>query len=245
MKIQTILIDDEKKAVALLKNKLSEFAPYLEVVGEAYLPSDGAELIEELKPELVFLDVNMPQQNGFDLLKTLKFKDFEVIFVTAYDEFAIKAIENMAAGYLMKPLDSDKLKKVLELTREKIEKKKVNISNAKIIEFFNQGIARNKLVVPTSNGMDLINIQEILYCEGAGGYTKIHIDNLEPKLSSKSIGYYADLLGGHNFCQIHKSYIVNLEYVTQYLSEGTVVLNHEISLPVSKTKKSVFLDNFK
>ncbi len=245
MNIRTILIDDEKKAVALLHNKIKEYVPFIDVVGEAFLPSDGAALIEELKPDLVFLDVNMPQQNGFDMLQTLNYRDFEVIFVTAYDEYAISAIENMASGYLLKPLDSDKLKKVAEQTKVKIEQKKQNQTNAKIIEFFNQGITQNKLVVPTALGMDMINVQEILYCEGAGGYTKIHIRKQETKLSSKSIGYYADLLMAHNFCQIHKSYIINLEYVTQYLSEGTVVLNYDISLPVSKTKKNKFLDNFR
>ncbi|WP_339755473.1 LytTR family DNA-binding domain-containing protein [uncultured Winogradskyella sp.] len=243
MKINAILIDDERKALAILKNKLERLCPNVTIIAETQSPKEGIELIKKLKPQLVFLDVAMPELSGFDLLAEIENPDFEIIFATAFDNYAIEAIKHCAIGYLVKPVDNDDLIKTVKKAILNIEEKSALEKNKLLIENLGATTFQNKkIVVPSSEGLEFIKMSEILFFEGDNGYTRIHIVNRKAILSSHSIGYFNKLIENQSFYQIHKSYLINLTYIEKYLNEGYVILQDNHKLPVSRNRRQDFLN---
>ena len=246
MKVTAILVDDEPKALAILKNKIDRFCSNVIVVGETQNPKEALILIENKKPQLVFLDIAMPQMSGFDLLMQFSSPSFEVIFVTAFDQYALDAINHCAIGYLLKPVDNQSLIATVIKAIQNIEDKTALKKNKLLIE--NLGVntfQKKKVVIPTQEGLEFVEINTIVFCEGTDGYTKIHLKNSKSILSSYSIGHFVKLLKNQDFYLIHKSYFINLNYIEKYLNEGYVVLFGNNKLPVSRNKRSDFLNNFK
>lgn len=243
MKITCVLIDDEPKAIAILKNKLERLCPGIDIIGESQNPEEGLILIKKLKPQLVFLDIAMPGMTGFDLLSKIENPEFEVIFATAFDEFAIKAIKHSAIGYLMKPISNDELKEVVGRVAQSIDKKtalqknKILLENLEFVSFQNK-----KIVVPITDGFECVKIENIIMCEGEQGYTRLHFSDRESILSSYSIGHFKDMLTDSSFFQAHKSYHINLDHVEKYLNTGTIVLTKDLKTPLSRSKKQKFLE---
>lgn len=246
MKVKTILIDDERKALAILKNKIERLCPNVNIIGETQDPKEGIELIKKLNPQLVFLDIAMPELDGFQVLEQFENPDFEIIFATAFDNYAIEAIKHCAIGYLVKPVDNQKLvetvnKAIININEKTaLEKNKLLIENLGIHTFQNK-----KLVIPSQEGLEFVKISEIIFFEGTNGYTKIHFKSRKPILSSHSIGYFNKLIENNSFYQIHKSYTINLIYIEKYLNDGYIVMENNHTLSVSRNRRQGFLNSLK
>lgn len=246
MTINAILIDDERKALAILKNKLERLCPNITIIGETQCPKEGLELIKTLEPQLVFLDIAMPEMSGFDLLSQIEKPNFEIIFATAFDNYAIEAITNCAIGYLVKPIDNQDLivavNKAIQNIEDKtaLEKNKLLIENLGVQKFQNK-----KIVIPSQDGLEFVKINEIIHCEGTNGYTTIHFKTRKSILSSNSIGYFNKLLESQHFYLVHKSHLINLDHIEKYLNEGYVILTNNLKIPVSRNRRSDFLNCFK
>lgn len=246
MKINAILIDDERKALAILKNKLERLCSKVSIIAQTQSPKEGLELIKELKPQLVFLDVAMPGISGFDLLAKIDNPAFEIIFVTAFDNYAIEAIKHCAIGYLVKPVDNDDLVEAVNKSLLNIEEKSAFEKNKLLIENLSAHTFHDKkIVIPTKEGLEFIKISDIIHLEGENGYTKIHFANRKPILSSNNIGHFNKILNSKFFYLIHKSHLINLNYIEKYLNEGYVVLTSNFKLPVSRNKRQDFLKSLR
>ncbi|MFB0937542.1 MAG: LytTR family DNA-binding domain-containing protein [Urechidicola sp.] len=246
MIINAILIDDERKALAILKNKIERLCPNVNIIAETQNPVEGIEFIKKLKPQLVFLDVAMPELSGFDLLSEIKNPNFEIIFATAFDNYAIEAIKHCAIGYLVKPVDNNDLVETVNKAIKNIEGKSALEKNKQLIENLGvQSFQNKKIVIPSQEGLEFVEIADIIHCEGVEGYTKIHFIHQKSILSSHSIGHFKKLLGNQSFYLIHKSHLINLSYIEKYLNEGYVVLSGNHKLPVSRNRRSGFLNSLK
>ena len=244
--IKTILIDDERKALAILKNKIERLCPNLDVIAETQSPKEAIELIKNLQPQLIFLDISMPEINGFDLLKQFDKPNFEIIFATAFDDYAIEAIKHCAIGYLVKPIDNSDLVAAVNNAAHNIEEKSALQKNKLLIENLGvQTFQMKKMVIPSIEGLEFVRIANIIHCEGVDGYTKIHFSNQKSILSSQSIGHFNKLLQNQDFYLVHKSHLINLEHIEMYLNEGYVVLSENHKVPVSRNKRQDFLSILK
>lgn len=244
--LTAILIDDERKALAILKNKIERLCPNISVIGETQNPKEGINLIEDLKPQLVFLDVAMPEMSGFDLLSEIKNPSFEIIFVTAFDNYAIEAINHCAIGYLVKPVDNKDLITTVNKAIQNIEDKSALEKNKLLIENLGvQTFQYKKIVIPSQEGLEFVKISDIICCEGTNGYTTIHFLNRKSILSSNSIGHFNKILENQNFYLVHKSHLVNLDHIEKYLNEGYIILKNNLKIPVSRNRRSDFLNSLK
>lgn len=242
MKIKAILIDDERKSIETLKHSIIKLCPNIEIVGETQVPEEGIQLIENLNPQLVFLDLAMPEMSGFDLLSNISKPNFEVIFATAFDEYAIEAIKHCAIGYLVKPIDDIELIEAVQRAAESIENKTVLEKNLVLIENIGQSFQDKKITIPTQSGLDFIKTKDIIYCEGTEGYTRLYFTQKRPPmLSSKSIGYYHKILKNKHFYLTHKSYLINMSHIEKYENEGYILLTDNYKAPVSRNKRIGFL----
>lgn len=246
MSIKAILIDDERKALAILKNKLERFCPNVIVIAETQSPKEAITIIQELKPDLIFLDVAMPEMSGFDVLSQIENPSFEIIFATAFDNYAIEAIKHCAIGYLVKPVDNNDLVETVNKAIQNIEDKNALEKNKQLIENLGiQTFQNKKIVIPSNEGLEFVQIADIIHFQGDNGYTNIHFTNRKPILSSHSIGYFCKLLENQSFYLIHKSHLINLSHIEKYLNEGFVILTGNHKLPISRNRRQDFLINFK
>lgn len=246
MKVTALLIDDEHKALAILKNKIERMCPNVEIIGETQSPEEGLQLIKTLKPQLLFLDVAMPEMSGFDVLKSIENPLFEIIFVTAFDHHAVEAINHCAIGYLVKPVDNQDLIVAVNKALQNIEDKTALEKNKLLIENLGvQKFQKKKIVIPTQEGLEFVKIKDIIHCEGEDGYTKIHFENKKSMLSSNSIGHFNKILENQEFYLVHKSHLINLNHIEKYLNEGYVILTKSSKVPVSRSRRSEFLSKLK
>ncbi len=246
MNITALLIDDEPKASAILKNKLERFCTNVIVIGETQNPAEGLSLIEKLQPQLVFLDVAMPEMSGFDLLAKIPNPAFEIIFVTAFDSYAVDALNHCAIGYLVKPVDNQALMATVLKAIKNIEAKTALEKNKLLIENLGvQSFLDRKMVIPSQEGLEFVKTDSIIHCEGTEGYTKIHFETRKPILSSNSIGHFNKLLKNNDFFLVHKSHLINLNHIKKYLNEGSLIMSNAHSVPVSRNRRSDFLKIFK
>jgi two-component system LytT family response regulator len=241
--VRSIIVDDELKSRESLKILLEDFCENVEVLALCQNVAESMIAIEAHKPDVVFLDIQMQRETGFDLLTKLKAVNFEVVFTTAYSEYAIKAFKFSAIDYLLKPIDIEELKKALY----KVEKRlNGNISERleQLIQNLKPGASQDyKLALPTSDGLIFIKINDIIYCEASSNYTQIFSLDGKKHLVSRTLKEYEDLLLEHNFFRIHNSHLVNLGYIKKYVrgEGGYVIMTNDVSLDVSKRKKEAFL----
>ncbi len=242
IKLKTIIVEDEKTSREILNNYLQKYCPQVEVVGEAENIDEAYGLIKKHELDLVFLDVEMPFGTAFDLLDRLENIDFETIFVTAYDQYAMDALNQHAAYYLLKPLSIDELIKAVDFVSKIIEKEqKLSSGDFQVKRQFNN----QKIKVPIQNGFEIINTEDILYCRADDNYTQIHCGT-QHRLVSKTLGFFEKDLIEKGFMRIHKSYLVNMHKIVSYHKGkgGYIVLENGTSLPVSSSKKAAFLSYF-
>jgi len=246
MKVTALLVDDEPKSLAILKNKLERLCPSVSIIGETINPNEALQLIGTVNPQLVFLDIAMPEMSGFDLLAAVEEPSFEIIFVTAFDNYAIDAINHCAIGYLVKPVANDDLVSAVDKAIANIEEKTALQKNLQLIENFGvPTFQKKKIVIPSQEGLEFVKIKEIIHCEGEDGYTNIYFRTRTPILSSHSIGHFNSLLENHHFYLVHKSHLINMYHIDKYLNEGYVILTNNIKVPVSRGRRSDFLTKLK
>jgi two-component system LytT family response regulator len=244
-KITAIIIDDEISNLKGLQKKVNTLFTEIEITHTFQQPEDAIKLLNKQQPDIVFLDIEMPRINGFELLASLKNINFQIIFVTAYNNYAIDAFKQSAIDYILKPIDDDDLIVAVNKAKELINLKNQNEANSKLVHFLTENIIQNnKIIIPTTKGISFIGQEEVLCFEGYQGYTKIHLNNGKVLTSSYNLGKFEKQLKP-NFFKCHKSYIVNLSHVRHFENEGYIVLANEFRVPISKLNRKAFLSIFK
>lgn len=239
MSLNAILVEDEANSREILRNYIGKYCPEVNLVGEASSIQEGLQLIHNNKLDLIFLDVEMPFGNAFDLLDQVPDRTFETVFVTAYDHYAKDAVNEHAAYYLMKPINIDELIKAVDYVSE-VKQKEVNLQEG-VLNAKTKGI-KGKLTLPQQDGFQVLNVKDILYCKADDNYTEIFLEN-KKILVSKTLKYFEDALAEFPFARIHKSYLVNVNEVVKYRKGkgGSVVVSNGKELLVSASKKKAFL----
>ncbi|MEL6812471.1 MAG: LytTR family DNA-binding domain-containing protein [Bacteroidota bacterium] len=239
-----ILIDDEFSALNGLLQKMGKLFPEIVVLNTFQKPEEAIAFLEKEQPKLVFLDIEMPRMTGFELLGKLTTIDFQVIFVTAYSEYAIDALKQNAVDYIMKPVDDQELSVAVQKAMDIISEERKKQTNENLVRLLSETIgASNKLIVPTSKGMSFVPMDEVLHLEGYEGYTRIHLWDTSEIVSSYNLGRFEKNLG-KSFFKCHKSHIINLQKVRSFENEGYVVLENDHRVPISKANRKLFLDLF-
>jgi two-component system LytT family response regulator len=244
--INCIIIDDEEKNIKLLQNMLQMHCRQVNVVATSADAKNGLLLIDELLPQLVFLDVEMPHMTGFDVLKKLEPVSFEVIFVTAYSHYAVEAFEHHATGYITKPVNAEKLMAAVNTAIKRIEERSINRNLFSLLEHNSKQATPDKIPLSTTNGLVFVKIADIMYCESSGNYTHFYLCNDKKIVVSRQLGEYEKLLPENNFTRIHDKYIINLNYIKEYIkgSGGEVVLENGKEIPVATRRKEDFMARF-
>ena len=238
--IKAVIIDDELHAVENLQAMLTEFIEDIEVVGSANAIVEGIKVVQNAKPDLVFLDIEMPYGNGFDVLEAIPEKNFQVIFVTAYDHYAIKAIKYSALDYLLKPVDVEALEEAVEKAREAIGKKDFPKYDT-LMENVNSTHPL-KLALPTLDGFLYVNVEHICRIEANGSYSDVYLDDGEKHIVSRNLRWYEELLDPSKFFRAHKSHLINLLRVKKFSRSegGTVEMEDGSIVEISRRKKDDF-----
>ncbi|MBT2162478.1 LytR/AlgR family response regulator transcription factor [Zobellia barbeyronii] len=242
MKLNAIIVEDEANSREILRNYLGKYCADVNLVGEAASIQEGLELIQKHDLDLVFLDVEMPFGNAFDLLDQLPDRTFETVFVTAYNQYAMDALNSHAAYYLMKPINIDELIKAVSYVQE-IKQKENELADTVLQPKLKS--VEGKITLPQQDGFQVLNVADILYCKADDNYTEIYLEN-KKILVSKTLKYFEDALAGFSFARIHKSYLVNVNEVVKYRKGkgGSVVVSNGKELLVSASKKKDFLAYF-
>lgn len=242
--IKTLLVDDEPIALKHLEAIIGKHAPDLSIVAKACSVTETLEKIKLHKPDLVFLDIELAGERSFDILAQNSPRNFEVIFVTAHDQFGIQAVKNDASDYILKPINKMELIKAIEKVSKKIEhNKQSNPITTTMVETVKPRL--NRLALPTMEGLLFVDVSHIMYCESEGRYTCFYTSNDDKKIMvSKNLGEYETILPPDVFVRIHHHTLVNMNYVDKYVKGrgGYVVLKNGQTLPVSSRKKDGFFD---
>lgn len=244
VKLKTIIVEDEETSREILRNYLKKYCPKVELVGEASNIEEALSLIRNQTLDLVFLDVEMPKGNAFDLLEQVGDRSFETVFVTAYNQYAIEALNTHASYYLLKPVSIDELIKAVDYVIQ--IKEKENALEDKVLTAFSSE-KQGKITIPVQDGFEVLEAASILYCKADDNYTQIFLTSGGKKLVSKTLKYFEDALTDFGFARVHKSYLVNINEVTGYRKGkgGTVVLSTGKEVMVSASQKANLLAYFK
>ena len=245
--MRAIIVDDELLVARNLDILLSRYCPNVEIMCIAHSVGEAEAMIREKEPDVIFLDVEMPGGNGFDLLRRFSQIRFGVIFVTAFDHYAVQAIKFSAIDYLLKPIDINELTTAVKKAEEQIKSRNINQSLSILLHNMAQPATKlQKLSLPTLEGMTFININDILYCQSDGNYTLFFLENGQKLLITRQIGVYEELLPEPLFCRIHRQYIVNVNRVIRYVKGrgGHVVMSDGQEIDVAARKKDDFLNAY-
>ena len=240
--LKTVLIDDDQSNLSSLSEKLAKHCPQIVIVAKCENASDGIEAIESLQPDIVFLDIEMPVMNGFLMLQQLNYKNFALIFVTAYDHYAIKAIRYSALDYLVKPVEISELKIAVSKAEENRKRQQSQPQIELLLEHLNKKQLR-RISIPTTDGLQFIDIEDIAHLEASDNYTNIYLSGNQKFLVSRTLKDFEEMLPTETFVRIHHSTIINKFHVEKYIrgDGGQVVMRNGKILDVSKRKKSEFL----
>jgi two-component system, LytTR family, response regulator len=248
-KIKTILVDDEPRGITSLQKLLELNCPEVEIVAGCSSAEEAKEKINELQPQLIFLDIAMPGKTGFDLLKDISKINFEIIFVTAHNNYMVQAFHFSAVDYLLKPVEDELLVEAVKRAVKKIEEKSGNQQIETFLQNMQQknGSQKMKLCIPSLKGFQVIEIPDIIYCEASSNYTNFYFTNRSLICASKPIHEYEELLQDCNFVRIHKSFLVNLEHIKEYIrgEGGSVILSGGQEVEVSRRKKDLLMTKMK
>lgn len=244
--ITCVIVDDEQQNISILRNLLTRYCPEVEITGEANSSTAAVELIRKLRPQLVFLDVEMPDMDAFELLSNLKPLHFEYILVTAYDRYAVKAFAHNALHYLLKPVDIDELRVAVQKASVRIVETNVNrrIDDLKSQAENNQV---SKIALPTSNGLVFISIDEIVCCSARNNYTLFEFVKDKELLVSGTLKDFEEKLPASIFCRVHNSHLINMNHIRQYIKGkgGQVKMINGKIIDVSSRKRDEFLSRLR
>src|SRR5258706_5214441 len=247
--MKAILVDDEPDGIRTLKKMLERHCPDVNIVATCSNAATAKQQIKELNPDVLFLDIQMPGKSGLDLLTEIYEKDFEVIFVTAHNEYMLQALQYSAADYLLKPVDEDRLIDAVQRVEKKLEAgKKEERTKALLHNLAESGNpAAMRLCLPTLKGFIVLKLEEIIYCEAERSYTVFHLDGKKTVTVSKPLLEYDSLLKDTTFLRIHKSFLINLHHVKEYHrgEGGLVIMSDNAEIEISRRKKDQFLMKIK
>jgi two-component system LytT family response regulator len=243
-KLKTIIVDDEQDAVGFISSIIGEYCPDLEVAGKAHNVTEGVREIKENRPDLVFLDVEMPNGTGFDLLLQFPDKEFEVIFITAFNHYAIRAIKFSAVDYILKPIN---INEFIEAVNRVLQKRKERSSqgndSVRILLENLKSAHPSRLAIPTSDGMEYLNPKDIIRIESDRSYSWFYLPGNRKILVSRHLKEFQDILGDRNFFRSHNSHLINLRYVKKFIRRegGFIEMQDGSQIPVSRGRKEIFL----
>lgn len=243
--IKAIIIDDEQSACDILSQLLIRFCPDVTVIDILHNVEDGVKSIEKNNPDVVFLDIQMPKYAGYEIVKFFPEVNFEMIFVTAYDNYAVKAFEISAVDYLLKPIEIDKLKLAVERLKDRIQQKKIRSNYSSLVENLKEKQPK-RIVIPLQGDQRIVEIEDIVAIEASESYSMIHTTN-DNFLVSKNLKHFERILSEvPQFFRSHKSWLVNVNFLTSYSkSKLEINLNNKISAKLSKLKKGDFENRIK
>lgn len=239
--MKTIIVDDEQDSRDILSTYLTRYCPEVEIVADCADIEEAQKAIKKHQPQLLFLDIEMPFGTGFDLLEQIGEPDFEVIFVTAFSQYAVQAFNLSAARYLLKPVNIEELENaVAEVTKRIAAKTKSNHTQVLLENLRVLNNQKQKLVLPLLDGLEVVRMSEILYCEAEDNFTNFHFTDGRKSMICRSLKHYQDLLSEFGFCRVHRSYMINLDYVKRYIKGkgGSVILEGGKEIIVSNNRKS-------
>ncbi len=244
-KLSAVIVDDEKSSIVTLEWLLQDFKDKITVAGSFQDPREAIGFIKTHKPDLLFLDIQMPNLTGFDLLEAVDGFFEQVVFITAYDDFAIKAFEVSAVDYLLKPIDADLLKKCIDKATHFFARDVFKEQLEILMKKLNQNKVIDKIALPTMEGLMFVKPSQIVYCKSDSNYTHVVMLNKEELLISKTLKEIEQIIQNDNFFRVHHSYLVNLNYLSKYYKgkNAYVVMESGQQIPVSRNKKNDFLDN--
>ncbi len=241
-----IIVDDEPKAIKLLQDMLHEYCPELTIIGTAADTDVAYDLIHTQKPDILFLDIAMPRESGFDLLERLPNLDFEIIFVTGFDEYALQAIKFCALGYVVKPIQVAELVKAVNNAKRVVSLKDNHLANRQLLKMLKEpGNKKNRIGIPIASGIEFMATDQIVHCEGIKGCTKIFLQNGTNIISSYNLGEFIKLLKDYDFYAPHKSHLVNMDHIQRYHREGIIEMSNNSKVPVSRRRRQEFLELMK
>lgn len=242
--IKTVIIDDENKSRQVLKDMLQNYCPEISILGEAAGCDEGVHLIRELKPQLVFLDIQMPDGSGFNVLEAFEKPSFEVVFVTAYDQYAIKAIKCSALDYLMKPINLEDLKMAAERYKKKSFSGEINQRLEILLQNISKPLKPRKIVLSTAEGYHIVNPDDIVRCQSDSYYTSFYFVDGKRIIVSKTLKEFDELLSDFGFIRTHKSHLVNVKYIKSFLRAdgGFILMTDGTEVPVSRRKKDYIIN---
>lgn len=241
--IRAMIIDDETKGRMALREKLNAFCPEVEVVAEAASGSEAISLINQHRPQLIFLDIEMPRMTGFEMLNQIPDKSFHIIFTTAYDQYAIQAIKYAAFDYLLKPVDIDELKSAVARIAETKTPQTAKQAELLAANLQQKASSLHKLAIPTLDGLHFYDIKDIIYLEANSNYTNLYLAGKVKIIASKTLKEFEELLSGDQFFRTHHSFIINLNYIKRYIKGdgGQIEMQNGAIVDVSRRKKEEFL----
>lgn len=247
MNFKAVIIEDEIASQKTLESYINKYCEDVEICGIADSVASGKKLIESKKPVLVFLDIEMPFGNGFDLLDQVSYSDFEVIFITAFSDYALRAIQVSAANYLLKPVSIDELVSAVNEVKERLQLEKDFMHTKILVENINlDNRQHHKIILPTMEGFEVVRIGDIIHCTADDNFTKFHLENGKQLMICRSLKYYEELLSDFDFIRVHKSNLINRHYVKRYRKGkgGTAIMNNGDEIDISQGGKQKFLDAF-
>lgn len=245
--INAIIVDDEKNSREVINQILIDCFPNINVAAQCSNVREAVKDIKNLKPDLLFLDIDLPDGSGFDILKNIDYKNIKIIFITAHHEYAIKAIKFSAFDYILKPVNSGELIETVQRVIDETELEDGNVRVKAMLENFNASSKELKnLALKTANKIYLVNIDEIIRCESQNNYTVFYIEDGTKIMVSKTIKTYESMLAGHQFIRVHQSHLINLKHVRAFHKPegGMLVMSDDTSIPVSKNKRAILMQYF-
>jgi two-component system, LytTR family, response regulator len=244
--IKAILVDDEKHCRETLSIQLEKYCSEVQLLAQCNSAVQGLEAIAQYQPDVVFLDVEMPKMNGFEMLQQFSHIPFDVIFTTGYDAYAIKAFRFSAIDYLLKPVDKDELIKAVAKVSQKTGHNLTQQLDILLEKLGTKQVSLQKIALPTLDGFELVPLDNILHCEADSNYTHVVLKHAKKVLVSRTLKEIEELLDGHAFLRIHHSYLVNLNEIVRYIrgEGGYVIMSDNTSITVSRSRKDALLKVF-
>jgi len=247
MKIRAIIVEDEKSNRDNLSRILGEYCNSVEIVALCSSAVEGRKAISELQPDLVFLDIEMPGGNGFSMLESLGQINFEVIFVTAFDHYGIKAVKFCALDYLLKPIDLLELTQAVDKVEHRLAEKSENLRMKTMLSNQKSKLANPKIAIPLSDKIEFVEISSIVRCEGDGNYTNFFLKNGDKIIASKTLKEFDELLSDYNFIRVHQSHLINLNEVKSYIKTegGYIKMKDGSTVSIARLRREMVLEKLK
>jgi two-component system LytT family response regulator len=244
-KIRAIIIDDEPGNCENLEKLLEKYCPQVEILASINNIDPAVEVIMSRKPDLVFLDIELAEGTGFDMLEMLPSKNFEVIFVTAFDRYALKAIKICALDYILKPVNIAELVKAVSRFEERQSEKSENKRMQLLLE--NLSTSSKRIVLPLSNKMEFVEVDQILRCQGEGNYSHVYLKSGEKYMVCKALKEFDELLSDHNFLRVHQSHLINLNEIKSYVKTdgGYIKMKDGASVSISRQRREMVMERLK